>query len=357
MNTAVLGLRRTGLSGAVLAVCVSGLMSSPAVLAQAGTGRAGAAYETAAHTAAGAGLAFTPSRPPGRRWASFAYDPAHNEYVLFGGETLSSDFGDTWIHKDGEWTEEDPAHSPSAREGAAMVYDAATNQLLLFGGYNGRYQAGTWVWTGKTWRHLFPAAAPSPRHNADMVYDAASQTVLLFGGYDGHYLGDTWSWDGTTWTQLSPAASPSPRDSESLAYDAATQTAIMYGGFNTAQGRLSDTWAWNGTTWTQLSPAASPGVITTAWMAAYDSDTQQVLLFGGDPGDDRPPVNGTWAWNGTTWTQLSPPKSPPRRAYGSMTYNPSNGQVVLFGGTTNGAESSDPDGTWYWDGTTWHALT
>jgi hypothetical protein len=241
-----------------------------------------------------------------------------------------------------------------------MVYDDATGQLLLFGGKalapsdpNG-YRADTWIWTGFTWRRLFPATSPSPRHNADMVYDAATGTVLLFGGYDGHYLGDTWSWDGTTWTPLSPATSPSPRDSESLAYDAATQTAVMFGGFNSTQSRLHDTWSWNGTTWRRLSPATSPGFITTAWMAAYDVATQQVLLFGGDPGRGNPPVDQTWAWDGTTWTRLSPARSPAGRAYGSMTYNTSDERVVLFGGTTNGAESADPTTTWYWDNGNWH---
>jgi hypothetical protein len=253
-----------------------------------------------------------------------------------------------------------PAHSPSPRAGAAIVYDAATRQLLLFGGKSlapsnpGGYQDDTWVWSGTTWRRLHPATSPSARHNANMVYDAATGDVILFGGYDGQYLGDTWSWNGTTWTQLSPASSPSPRDSESLAYDQATQTAIMFGGFSTATGRLNDTWSWNGTTWTQLSPATSPGVITTAWMTAYDAATQQVLLFGGDPGNGNPPVNGTWAWNGTTWTQLSPALSPPGRAYGTMTYDPSDQRVVLFGGTTNGQESNDPDTTWDWNGTTWN---
>jgi hypothetical protein len=304
--------------------------------------------------------------PPGRTWASFAYDAARYQLVLFGGNNqnaVSGDnqdtvYGDTWTWKHGTWTEQQPARSPSARTGAAMVYDPATRQLLLFGGSTnqgteGGYQGDTWVWTGRTWRQLHPATSPSARHNADMIYDAATQDVILFGGYDGHYLGDTWSWNGTTWTQLSPASSPGPRDSESLVYDAATQTAIMYGGFSSSTGRLSDTWSWDGTTWTQLYPTASPGVVTTAWQGAYDAATGQPLLFGGDPGNNNPPQNLTWAWTGTTWTQLSPAVSPPGLEYASMTYDAANQRVMLFGGASNGTQTKHPSSTWAWNGTTW----
>jgi hypothetical protein len=295
--------------------------------------------------------------PPGRTWASFGYDAALYQLVLFGGNDGGTVYGDTWTWKHGIWTKRDPARSPSARTGAAMVYDPATRQLLLFGGSSkpgtsGGFKGDTWAWTGSTWRELHPAASPSARHNADMIYDSATGNVVLFGGYDGRYLGDTWSWDGTTWTQLSPATSPSPRDSEPLVYDPATQTAIMYGGFNTG-GRLSDTWSWDGTTWTELSPAASPGVVTIAWQGAYDAASGQVLLFGGDPGSDRKPHDLTWDWTGTNWTQLSPDKSPLRREYGSMTYDALNQRIVLFGGASNGTQTKEPSSTRLWNGSTW----
>jgi len=294
-------------------------------------------------------------RPPGREWPSFAYDPAHHEFVLFGGDNGSSVFGDTWIHKAGTWTEEAPARSPAPRTGAAVVYDAATSQLLLFGGSArigtaGGFFGDTWLWTGRAWRKLHPATSPPARHNADMIYDAADQEVVLFGGYDGHYLGDTWAWNGTTWTPLSPATSPSPRDTDSLVYDAATQSAILYGGFN-SRGRLSDTWSWDGTTWTQLSPATSPGVVSPSWQAAYDTASGQVILYGGDSGNNNE-SHETWTWNGSTWTQLSSAAAPPGFGYGAMTYDTASQQPVLFGGKSR--QSTYLDRAWAWDGGTWH---
>jgi hypothetical protein len=357
MFTVVRPVRLTaGLTALVAAASAGWGLGVPAAPAQAAAHQA-AARPAAARPAAASRTATTV--PPGRQWASFAYDPQHHELVLFGGNSSSTVFGDTWTRQRGLWKQRHPARSPSARTGAAMAYDAATGQLLLFGGSarpgtGGGFDGQTWIWTGHTWRRLHPATSPPARHNADMIYDAASQDVILFGGYDGHYLGDTWAWTGTTWTQLSPATSPSPRDSESLVYDPASQTAIMYGGFNSEASRLSDTWSWNGTTWTQLSPATTPGVITFAWQAGYDASSQQVLLFGGDPGNGRPPHNGTWAWTGATWAQLSPAAAPRGRTYGSLAYDGASQQPVLFGGSANGRETVYPHTIWTWDGSTWH---
>ncbi len=294
--------------------------------------------------------------PLGRVWASWAYDPARHDIVLFGGDTgyqTGPDvvFGKTWTWDGVAWTRQNPAASPSPRTGAAVVYDGATHQLLLFGGSllpfsGGGYQAGTWVWNGVTWTRLHPATSPPGRHNADLVYDRARHEVILFGGYDGRYLGDTWAWNGTTWTQLHPATSPPPRDTHSLVYDPTSQTAILFGGFN--GDRLGDTWSWDGTTWTQLNPATSPGIVSTAWQAAWDGASRQLILFGGD--ESGVFSSSTWTWDGTTWHQLHPAVSPAQRSYGSLTYDRALNRLVLFAGSTG---HTDPSTIWEWNGTTW----
>src|SRR6266852_2237179 len=93
--------------------------------------------------------------PPGREWASFAYDPAQKDAVLFGGANFFTSYGDTW------------------------------------------------TWNGVCWTKLHPAAAPSARDTDSLAYDVASQRSILFGGFnsDAGRLGDTWAWDGSTWTQ------------------------------------------------------------------------------------------------------------------------------------------------------------
>ncbi len=296
--------------------------------------------------------------PLGRVWASWAYDPARHDVLLFGGDTSYQGggpdivIGKTWTWNGATWTKRHPPAAPSPRTGAATVYDRATHQLLLFGGSRfpfsgGGYLADTWAWNGTTWTRLHPATSPPARHNADLVYDRARHEVILFGGYDGDYLSDTWAWNGATWTQLQPATSPPPRDTHSLVYDPATKTAIMFGGYNGT--RLSDTWSWDGTTWTQLNPATSPGVVSTAWQAAYDGASHQLILFGGES-ESGTFSSSTWAWDGTTWNQLQPAVSPAQRSYGSLTYDRALRRLVLFAGSTG---QTDPTTIWEWNGTTW----
>jgi hypothetical protein len=299
------------------------------------------------------------SRPSGRAWPSFAYDPALDEMVMFGGDNGSKVLGSTWIYTGGIWTQEHPATSPAPRTGAALVYDAATSQLLLFGGSSkigtaGGFFGDTWVWTGTTWQQLNPATSPPARHNADMIYDAADQDVVLFGGYDGQYLGDTWTWNGTTWTEQDTPTAPTPRDTGSFVYDAATGTGLLYGGFNGVT-TFTDTWSWNGSTWTQLSTTASPGQVMAGWQMAYDASTGQVLLFGGHRQQEGINTRLTWSWNGTTWTRLRPAAAPNGRAYASMTYDSTTQQIILFGGQGY-RQNNYPSSPWAWTGTTWQNL-
>ncbi len=244
---------------------VAGKLARAGLVAMLGLS-AGWAGLVPAASAARAGTAA--AQPAGREWASFAYDPALHEVVLFGGDNGRTVLGDTWVHVHRGWVRQHPAHSPSPRTGAAMVYDGATGQLLLFGGSaligtGGGFFGGTWAWNGRDWRKLHPATSPPARHNADMIYDAVNQNVALFGGYDGSYLGDTWIWDGTTWTlHIVPPApaemrEPSPRDTGSFVFDAATGTGVLFGGFDGATG-FTDTWTWTGGIWTLQNPATSP---------------------------------------------------------------------------------------------------
>jgi hypothetical protein len=103
-------------------------------------------------------------------------------------------------------------------------------------------------------------------------------------------------------------------------------------------------------TWTQASPATSPPARFSASMA-YDSATGQVVLFGGS--EDGAPFGETWTYDGTTWTEQHPATSPPAREDATMAYDAASGQMILFGGR-EGEEALGE--TWTWDGTTWTQL-
>jgi len=77
-----------------------------------------------------------------------------------------------------------------------------------------------------------------------------------------------------------------------------------------------------------------------------------VVLFGGDGGGGRPFLNGTWAWTGSNWSQLSAAASPPGRAYGTLTYDGADQRVVLFAGSERALQVF-PSTIWSWNGSTW----
>ncbi|MHB8263607.1 MAG: hypothetical protein ACYDGY_07655, partial [Acidimicrobiales bacterium] len=95
---------------------------------------------------------------------------------------------------------------------------------------------------------------------------------------------------GAGWEQIctSSCKSPPARSEDSMAYDSATRQVVLFGGYGYTtkpNGKLSytllgDTWTWNGATWTQQHPAKSPPALFGGSMA-YDSATRQVVLFGG----------------------------------------------------------------------------
>jgi hypothetical protein len=324
------------------------------------------------------------SSPPVRFYASMAYDPATAQLVLFGGQGTGSDLNDTWTWNGSSWVEASPPTSPSARQGAALAYDPASGQLLLFGGYGSSSFLGdtsTWGYSsgvGTGWAEQFPASSPPTREWGSMAYDPGTGQLILFGGnVNGSYANDTWAFDGTSWNQVDDSAdpgcttactsSPSPREVATMAYDPGTGQLILFGGAALG-GNRTDTWAWNGTTWSQIDDSGDPGCGTACTSSppptsgasmAYDPATGRIVLFGGfDTNYD----SDTWAWNGTTWTQVDDggdpgctstcASSPPARYWSSIAYDPVAGQLILFAGYDGGRLND----TWAWNGTTWNQV-
>jgi uncharacterized protein YjdB len=256
------------------------------------------------------------------------------------------------------YTEESASSNVGPRCCTAFAFDPVSDTTLLFGGVLGQFP--NYSDTGDTWEFGVAGWAspglpgPSPREGAAMVYDAASNSIVLFGGTNSSGdLNDTWIWNGTSWTQVNVANPPPARyfDGQGLTYDSNSQTVVLFGG-NTANGVLGDTWTWDGVaqTWTQQSPPTSPSPRRGQGMS-YDR-SGNVVLFGGSDGTGS--FADTWIWNGTTWMQQSPASSPTARNLHAMVFDPDVGEIVMFGGT--GPSATGPNyynDTWVWDGSNW----
>jgi Galactose oxidase, central domain len=143
-----------------------------------------------------------------------------------------------------------------------------------------------------------------------------------------------------------------------MAYDAATKAIVLFGGssglFGGACCDLNDTWIWNGTNWTQVFPPVSPPARRFDGDGmAYDPATKKVVLFGGNTQGNTTYLGDTWTWDGVaqTWTQMFPATSPSARAGHGMATDAA-GNVVVFGGTDSASKANLAD-TWVWNGTTW----
>jgi hypothetical protein len=127
-------------------------------------------------------------------------------------------------------------------------------------------------------------------------------------------------------------------------WDSNSGQLILFGGTsNGTYNGTNETWEWTGSDWTELLPASSPRARLRASMA-MDPLSGQLLLFGGY-GVGQVDLGDMWAWNGSTWAQMTPPTIPTSRADASMAFDGATGTLVLFGGSNLDGEELLGD-TW-----------
>ena len=110
--------------------------------------------------------------------------------------------------------------------------------------------------------------------------------------------------------------------------------------------------AGNQANWRGLNPASSPAARENA-SAAFNPTTGNIVLFGGQNADGVL-LNDTYVWNGSTWKRLNPSVDPAARENASMAFNPTTGNIVLFGGQD--ADGKLLNDTYVWNGTNWNRL-
>jgi hypothetical protein len=347
--------------------------------------------------------------PSARVAASLTFDSGLGYVVLFGGrnDTTGNVLGDSWKFVGGVWTLLHPSYSPTPRQGASMVYDPSIESDLLFGGWNstvlgsgsqhflndtwefvgafwaqvpftnpparssammtfdakdgyvlvfGGNSADTWKFSGGVWTNITRVISPSARSGAGIAYDAKDGYVVLFGGISslGQYLADTWKFMGGVWTNITPTPSPLPRNVAGMTYDAADGYVVIFGGYcpQCAGGHAGDTWKFSSGAWTQLSPVTSPSA-RNSMMMTYDTKDGYVLMFGGDGCAPVSCHSETWKFSGGAWTNITTGSAPLGRYLAVMTYDPTAGYVVLYGGCHALSSPCGLSDTWKFVGGLW----
>ncbi len=198
---------------------------------------------------------------------------------------------------------------------------------------------------------------PGQREDTMMAYDAADGYTVLFGGFNGSSgasLSDTWTFSGGVWTQIFPTTSPPPRFDGQMAYDPLDGYVVLFGGIpdGSCSTTLGDTWTFSGGQWTQLSPTTSPTARFFPGMAWDPSDNEMILFGGTDCLGNY--YGDTWSFVGGQWTQLFPTTSPSTRFGPGMETDTNDNQVLLFGGGT--PSLTELGDTWSFAGGAWTQL-
>jgi len=316
----------------------------------------------------------------------------------------------TWLHSGGvweRWVDEPPPcdnnNCPTPRTGASMALlrhptDPSLNQLIAFGGDTtdpgscATRLCKTWSWSpGTGWVFVHEvvdptdvtgcqdgsgAAAPCNRVGGVLVsWEApgasvpADTAVLLFGGRapaagdcgagdccpgssehvtngseNWCYFNDLWKWDGVAWTEICGNCAPPPRWEHAMAFDAVRHRAVLFGGCGPvgASGDdepiscndtlLDDTWEWDETNgWTPHAPGFSPPIRAEHGMS-YDPTRGRVIMFGGVNYTETPD-SLAFEWNGNNWSEVSiHAMGPPgMREHGVAVWSPRSRLVAAAG--------------------------
>ena len=322
------------------------------------------------------------------------YVPSMHALLYFtGGSTAAYDV----VQR--RWTDLSPRHSPPPVMGGSLAYDPVHDEVVLFGGGHVAEQTsdgrpagytGTWAYDlrANDWHQLETKIQPPPRMNTRMVTDTRTQALILFGG-DGqsHYLADTWIFDlkARTWRR-SRAPGPEPRAGHFTVYDPDTGWVIIGGGYNRRD--LTDMWAYDAREdrWRRLAGDVPTGFHLTADIAPdthqialststrtpgdrmtcnilfpvrttymYRIDPQQIVIAGEPSAQQgmakRPPQSqpdgAPIDWDRlpkNRWVLLDRPgRSAPTRTWGSATFDVHRDRILYWGGGHCGYGGSDID--------------
>ncbi|MFC1609820.1 kelch repeat-containing protein [Myxococcota bacterium] len=149
-----------------------------------------------------------------------------------------------------------------------------------------------------------------------------------------------------SWTFGNMETGPSRGRGETTAmvYDTARGVVVLFSGGVGGENYFDSegTWEYNGNTWTEVAPGKSPSPRLGHAMT-FDTIRAVPVLFGGHDNQEawesetwedrcRVLVADTWEYDGYTWTEVSPATAPSPRFFHAMVYDNARGVAVLFGG-------------------------
>ena len=233
---------------------------------------------------------------------------------------------------------------------------SATASLVATPGYGAPVAVPSSVPTWESLPIYGTGPVPGPRTGAVFGYDAADHYDVLFGGRSpaGALLNDTWIYSRQNWTVFLGAIHPSARAFAAAATLSSSGAIVLFGGLG-ASGYLSDTWRFLDGRWTNVTYLSASLFPTARGSATLTDDPADgyLVLFGGRTASGL--LSDTWAYGNGHWKRITVTGSSPSGRLGAAaTYDPSNAVVDLFGGKD--ATGTLLNDTWRYSGGRWTAV-
>ncbi|MBD3869465.1 MAG: hypothetical protein IFK94_15190 [Acidobacteria bacterium] len=281
------------------------------------------------------------------------YDPGLGKTILFSGNTDAGTIADTWEWDGQGWTELFLPVSPPARN-CTLAYDTVRQKVLLHGGTD---RNDTWLFDGNTWGEIAISGLPDNRYRHALTYDRSSEMTVLYGGFRSSiFFRDTWHLTEIGWSLQASTATPSASNSFQLAHDPSAQETIGFSGYAEGFVHMPDVHHYEGEPpdWVSLPVSTPLPRQLHGW--TYAQPLGGFVLFGGSVCcflDSAYLDNDMWVYNGSSWTRLLTSTNPEPRNDFSMSFDKTNGNLVLYGGMVSASMFDASDDTWLYDGSTW----
>jgi hypothetical protein len=285
--------------------------------------------------------------PPATWYGSIVFDPVRDRLLLFGGYDNGGVSSDTWelsLANPSGWQLLETATTtrPSGRSAHAAIYDPVGDRMIVFGGYGDSPLQDTWALSlsgSVEWQLLSDHSPAGSRFYLAAVHDPVRHRMIVYGGVtNGGVICEDGVWalalsGAPAWSQVA-SVGPGRRYSTAAAYDSDQDRLLVFGGRKGPSEFENDVWSLplSGGSWTQLSIGGIAPTPRSAAGCAFDPDHDRLLLHGGGRGQATTFVD-SWslALAGTpAWTKISDPM--PRSGATAVLDEP-RARMIVFGGT------------------------